>query len=232
MVETYRFHLKKPPVYFLELGAGPGEHARFMAEIGLTSHALDLAEDMVNYVLTEGKNHQKLSASVDNMCDFSLTKKFDIAALLMDSTSYLLTNQDVVNHLQCVAKHLMDGGLYILEMAHPANVFGTATTSGTDWDMERDGTKVHVKWGHKGDIFDPITQITQVSTKITVTENEVTTIYEDQAPQRSFTSQEMEALVELSGVFTIKERFGSLDREIPFDNSKSAWRMVLVLQKK
>ena len=102
---------------------------------------------------------------VADMRALSLARRFDLAALLMDSSSYLLTNDDVLQFLQGVAACLNPGGALVLEMGHPRDVFRVGTSTGTDWTMVRDDLRVHTVWGDAEDPFDPTTQITDVSVR-------------------------------------------------------------------
>ncbi len=92
------------------------------------------------------------------MISYHSEKKYDMATLLMDSTSYLLTNEQFVEHLKSVAGILHLHGLYILEMSHPNSIFKIAESTTTEWEMEKDGVKVKIQWGGKDDKFDTITQ--------------------------------------------------------------------------
>lgn len=100
------------------------------------------------------------------MIHFKSDEKFDFAAILQDSTAYLLTNEDVINHLECVGRCLNNDGLYILEMAHPKEVFNIAKLTASKWESEREAIKVNIQWGLDNDVFDPISQITNVSVMI------------------------------------------------------------------
>lgn len=102
---------------------------------------------------------------------------------------------------------------------------------GIYWEAERDGCKIKVRWGMASDIFDPITQITNVSVKLEFDDNGRRGIIEDRAPQRCFTANELAALVTASGVFEIVQFYGAMKSNIPFNNEKAAWRMVPVLRK-
>ena len=73
---------------------------------------------------------------------FHLPQRFDLAVLLMDSASYLLDNDAVLRHLACVAAHLYEGGLYVLEMGHPRDAFRTqAGSTESVWTAEEDGLR-------------------------------------------------------------------------------------------
>lgn len=218
---------------FLELAAGPALHAIQMCHRGYQSTAVDLSKNMKNYVSDKVKG---LTLNLDyqclNMVDFKLDQKFSLAAILMDSTSYILSNQDMIQHLKCVASVLEDQGLYILEMAHPSNLFSTQKTTTNDWEMESNGCKVSLTWGSPNDVFNPITQITETSIKLSFDDQGVTGTLSEQAPQRCYTATEFESLVLLSGVFEIAGTFGAMKMGVPFSNEKESWRMILVLRKK
>lgn len=230
--KMYQNEFGKKMKSFLELAAGPAQHALWMAKNNYQASALDRSESMVKYGLSQAKKQEiDITYYQDDMIQFSLSSKFDLMVLLMDSASYILTNEQMIEHLKNVAKHLNSEGLYILEMGHPREIFKTASQTNTDWKMEREGVIVHTQWGTEHDEFDPITQITQVTAKMTVTlpDQQVET-YEYQAPQRSFTAPGFDALVKASGVFRMVKQFGSLDESIAFSNDPKSWRMVSVLK--
>ena len=230
-------HGKEKPNGFLELGAGPAVHTIEMAKRGVRACAMDLSEHMVKYGQEKAKSEDtEIDYICDNMIDFKTNNRFDIAVLLMASTGYIHTNNDFVRHLQRVAESLNDGGVYILEMSHPRDLFaGTnnePASTITDWEMKKGGITVKTQWGKQGDRFDPIRQIDETSVLLTVDDNGNKTIIEDTSPQRLYSHQEICALVKLSGCFEIKNLYGSLDMDIPFNNEDKAWRMVPVLKKK
>jgi SAM-dependent methyltransferase len=222
----------RKPDSFLELGAGPAYHTIEFARRGLKVTALDLSEDMVRYGLSKAKeNGISIEYICADMIGFKPPGKYDLAVLLMDSATYLLDNQSVYDHFECVADCLNENGLYILEMSHPRQVFKVGDSEIPEWTMERAGKKVQFRWGEEGDHFDPITQISDITVRVKYSdENEEGEII-DKAKGRCFTANEFQALVDASARFKIISMYGSMDEDIPFDNDKKAWRMVPVLQK-
>jgi len=227
-----RFSGRKP-ASFLELAAGPAWHTREFARRGLDACALDLSPDMVAYGLDKARQDGvKIRYECGDMVSFEIDMKFDLVAILMDSTSYLLDNESVLKHFSSVADCLNPGGVYVLEMGHPRDAFNIGkSTTGTDWEMSRDGKTVHMVWGEKDDPFDPITQQSQTTVTIEVTTDEGTETIKEIATQRCFTATEFAALVQASGRFEMVHRFGSLDSSIPFSNDEKAWRMAPILKK-
>ena len=227
----YEKYNKRKAQSFLELACGPSLHVLEFSKDGLFSLGIDLESSMVNYSKEKTLNwNLKAEFKVADMIDFDLKQKFDIAAILMDSTSYLLDNEQVISHLNSVSKHLNKGGIYILEMSHTRDVFNQGDSSETSWKMEKDGIIVDISWGSKNDYFDPITQITQITVNMKVNDNGKEIIIKDKAPQRCFTANEFKALIKASGKFEIVDIFGAMNFDVPFSNDEKAWRFIPVLR--
>ena len=156
------------PCAVLQLAAGPAGHAREWARRGVAATALDASPAMCEHVLAcAARDGVALQAVVADRVDFALDARFDLAVMLMDSSSYLLSNTAILGHLDCVARHLLDGGLYVLEMSHPRSTFGLGSTTESEWTAKADGLRVHTCWGAVGNAFDPVTQIDEVTVTMT-----------------------------------------------------------------
>lgn len=226
-------YTSRPVAAVLELAAGPARHAREFARRGATAVALDAVPAMCDYALARAaQDGVALSAVCADMVDFQLEQRFDLALLLMSSASYLLDNDAVLRHLRCVARHLADGGLFVLEMPHPRGVFGVDSSVNTNWTSEADGLRVAMRWGGEGDPFDPISQVDEVTVTMDWTGPEGSGQLVECARERRFTANEVDALVRASGVFDIVEWLGSMAAPVPFSNERASWRMVPVLRKR
>jgi class 3 adenylate cyclase/SAM-dependent methyltransferase len=233
LLDVYKRYAGHTATSFLELAAGPGLHSIEMARRGLVSAALDLSSAMARYGLSKA---ERAGVDVDyrqgDMVDFAWDRSFDLVAILMDSFSYLLTNERVLQHLKSVAACMNPQGIYVQEMAHPRDVLRVGTSTGRDWQMEKDGMKVRMEWGQEDDAFDPVTQISETTVVMQIEEDGERVELVDKAPQRCFTATEWEALVLASPHFDLVEQLGALDMSTPFSNDIRAWRMVSVLQKR
>lgn len=148
----------------VEFAAGPALHSIEMAKRGWAATAVDLSPEMQAFGLQKA-THQGIHINYlcQDMINFESKEKHSLAVILMDSTSYLLTNDDVIRHLKSVANALVQDGIYILEMSHPKSVFDVAKTTINEWECEQDGCMVKLRWGSEEDIFNPITQVTETS---------------------------------------------------------------------
>ncbi len=167
IIDVFRKHNKVEPKSFLDIAAGPATNAIEMAKRGISSFAIDYSLEMVAYGIESAKSAGvSLNYTRGDMRNFDMLQKVDLAAIFMDSTSYLITNDDVISHLRSVARSLNESGLYILEMSHPRDVFSVGKSASTEWDCEENDIKVSVKWGDETDVFDPITQTTNITAKL------------------------------------------------------------------
>ena len=223
----------KVPSSFLELAAGPASNSIEMAKRGFKSFAIDCSKEMFDYVtrknLNLGGQFQYITADMKN---FKLDQKVDCAAIFMNSTSYLLTNQDMISHLNSVSSCLNENGIYVMEMAHPRDLWDTTKTTQSQWSQTVDDVTVEVQWGDEKDFLDPIRQTKLVSALMRYKTPYKSGEILSQAEQRFFTKNEIDLLVAASDEFEIVSILGSLKPGIPFSNKKESWRMIPILKKK
>jgi SAM-dependent methyltransferase len=233
----------------LELAAGPAEHARELARRGLRVVALDRSPAMCAYAAARAK-----AADVDvrvveaDMRDFAISEAdgsrvlFDAAVTMLNSACHLFTLDDLVRHLIAVRAHLVPGGLYIVELAHPADFFAPEPRTSSEWAVDAAGLHAEVRWGGRTDRINPVTQVTDEHMTITATaaDGTIRTV-SDVVPNRFWTLTEFTAAIELanarlarqddgrSGGFELVATYGDFDGTMALD-APGAWRMILVLR--
>ncbi len=220
-----------PPQSVLELAAGPAEHARNLARRGLEATALDLSPAMCARAreLAEAAG-TRLTVVQADMRDFSLPGGFDLAVTMLNSLCHLMSLEDMLRHLVSVGRHINPGGLYIMELAHPADFFAAERRTSSEWSTEVGGGTVSVRWGAQ-DTIDPVTQIIREHVSVTYHKRggPVRTVT-DVVPNRFWTATELTAAVRLAGGFDLVARYGDFDSDLPVD-AADAWRMILVLRR-
>jgi SAM-dependent methyltransferase len=236
----------------LELAAGPAEHARELARRGLRVAALDKSPAMCAYAAAQAK-----AAGVDvrvveaDMRDFAITGPddtrvlFDAAITMLNSACHLFTLDDLVRHLIAVRASLVAGGLYIVELAHPADFFAADPRTSSEWAIDVPGVHAEVHWGGRTDRIDPLTQVTNEHMTISATaaDGTIRTV-SDVVPNRFWTLTEFTAAIELanargssaaqagapSGRLDLVATYGDFDETTTLD-AESAWRMILILRR-
>lgn len=84
----------------------------------------------------------------------------DGASMLLGTMAHLLTNEAAVRCFHATAAALQPGGLFVLELSSPDDLFDGAFALGDVWDAATpDGQKLVVEYGTEGDDFDPISQV-------------------------------------------------------------------------
>jgi SAM-dependent methyltransferase len=190
----------------LELAAGPAEHARELARRGVRATALDRSPAMCGYAAAQAKSAGvALDVIEGDMRDFLIADSggrpvpFDLAVTMLNSLCHLFTLDDLVRHLTAVRAQLAPGGLYIAELAHPADFFAAEPRTSNEWVIDADGVRADVHWGGKGDRIDPLTQVTREHMSITATAKDGTIrTVSDVVPNRFWTLTEFTAAVALA----------------------------------
>jgi SAM-dependent methyltransferase len=222
----------------LELAAGPAEHARELARRGLHSTALDFSPAMCAYAAGQAKAAGlELNVVEADMRDFRITgpdggqTRFDLAITMLNSVCHLFTLDDLVNHLSAVSAQLAPGGLYIVELAHPADFFSSAPRTSNEWTVDSGGVRAQVRWGGRQDRIDPLTQITDehMTIRATAEDGTIRTV-SDVVPNRFWTLTEFTAALRLAGGYELAASYGDFDDTTSLD-APTAWRMILILRR-
>jgi SAM-dependent methyltransferase len=216
----------------LELAAGPAEHALEFARRGRSATALDRSAAMCGYAAARAKAAGlELGVVEADMRDFSLPDRFDLAITMLNSLCHLYTLDDLLAHLTAVAAHVNSGGLYIIELAHPADYFAPVPRTSSEWTIEQDGVRAEVRWGGREDRIDPVTQITREHMSITAHGGDGTVrTVSDVVPNRFWTATELTAAFRLAPAFTVAASYGDFDDTTRLEDP-AAWRMILILRR-
>lgn len=223
----------------LELGAGPGYHALEYAGRGLRSWALDLEPAMVAYLREKAaavprtrvrpQGAASLEVFAGDMRSWRADPPVDLAYTLFGSFCYLLTQDDARAHFAAVHASLAPGGVYVIELPHPRRFLRGDVTTQDEWVRERDGLRVHTRWDLDRAAPDPITHVMDVRSEFVVDEGGRRRKVRTRGRQRVWFAPEIASLA--APEFRILGWFGAMDRKVPYDYARKAWRMVPVLQR-
>lgn len=99
----------------LEIGCGGGRQVIEMAGRGFQVTAFDLNAECVAETRRRVRRRGLQATVVEaDMADFQLPHTFDLAHCLVNTFRHLTTESTARAHLQCVARALKPGGLYVL----------------------------------------------------------------------------------------------------------------------
>lgn len=111
----FRKHLKRPVRRIFEPACGTGRLLIRLATQGYEVAGNDLNRLAVDFCNDRFERHGfPRTAVVGDMTDFAVRRKFDVAFNMINTFRHLSTEAAAVAHLQCMARALRRGGMYIL----------------------------------------------------------------------------------------------------------------------
>src|SRR5919198_2166549 len=116
LVHCFRRYARPRVRRVLDIACGTGPHLTRLAERGYDMVGLDLSPRNIEFLgeRLAAKGH-RAELVVGDMTDFSLPRPVDAAICMQDSQGHLLTNEQLLAHLRCVARALKRGGLYVFD---------------------------------------------------------------------------------------------------------------------
>ncbi len=102
---------------YLDLACGTGNFTACIGKKFIFTTALDLSEQMLS-IADEKLKEESIKAKVicQNICNFNLKKKFDLITCGLDSTNYILDEDELKQYFMSVHNHLKDGGLFVFDV--------------------------------------------------------------------------------------------------------------------
>jgi SAM-dependent methyltransferase len=126
----------------LEPGCGSGRMLETLARRGLEVVGIDLSPQMLA-IARRRLGDRALLLEAD-MTDFELERRFGGAVSPINTLLHLTPDQ-LARHLECVRRHLDDGGKYLVQVGviEPA---AEEPFPGSHWEAERGETRLRVDW--------------------------------------------------------------------------------------
>jgi len=197
--EFFREYSKGPLRRVLDMGCGPSQQLREFAKRGYEAVGLDRSPQMLSYLKGKaGEEGVSVETVQADMTDFILGEPVDLALLLMGTISLMGSKENLLSHLDSVARSIRSGGLYIIENLsinwHSPDYFGSQ-----NWTMERDG--VSVETTYSAELVDSLNQRHRETLRLEVDDHGVKHSFEESMETRAFFPQEFITLVEMNGKF-------------------------------
>lgn len=216
----------------LDIACGPGIHLREFAKRGYEVLGLDKSKEMVEFVnkkaREEGLNFKCVQS---DMRGFKLDKKFGCAICMLDSFRYLLTEDDILSHLNNVAKALRAGGLYILDfwMPEDENVIEWEDARWTERDKD---ISIDATYRQHADTFNPRNKTFEDELIFRIKGPEFNATINGRARTRVLFEGELKKLISDCGAFEFIGRFYNFDFGLKEDYNIKRLRTVIILRRK
>lgn len=102
---------------YLDLACGTGNVTIEMAEVFENVYAVDLSDDMLMQAYDKFQE-KNIHAQVicQDMSELELGQEFDFISCMLDSTNYILDEQDLKDYFQGVFNHLKENGIFVFDI--------------------------------------------------------------------------------------------------------------------
>jgi SAM-dependent methyltransferase len=229
LVHCFRRFARRPVHRVLDIACGTGPHLMRLAQRGYAMSGLDLSVKNVEFLRRRlaAKGYQG-DCMVGDMTDFRLSRPVDAAICMQDSQGHLLTNEQLLAHLRCVARALRKGGLYVFDRYMASSWTNPARS--WSWSRRRGKVIVRASFSALNDV-DPVSQVFRERMTLEAIENGTRRVYRQTHLSRMVFPQELRALVALAGGFEFVQWFFGFKPHQLLDHSKHPLLMVVVLRK-
>ncbi len=230
LADLFHRHCGRAPASVLDLGCGPGYHARAFARRGLAACGLDSSPEMIGFARAEAEGEGVVvDWRVGDMRDFELAAPVDLAVCLFDSIDGLSSIDDLVAHFRAVAAGLAPDGLYVIGQSHQRDtcIIGYGPFH---YEAERNGCRVKLDWATDVST-NTLTQTAEVEIVMRVNDNGVERIFRHRTVELFATPPFLVAVARLSGALEAFEWYGDYRLDQPYDDSPASRCCITVFRR-
>ena len=229
-VHCFRRFARRPVRRVRDIACWTGPHLMRLAQHGYAMTGLDLSAKNIEFLRQRlaAKGHRG-ECIIGDMTDFRLARPVDAAICMQDSQGHLLTNEQVLAHLRCVARSLRKGGLYVFDRYLASSWTNPARS--WSWSKRRGKLIVRASFSALNDV-DPVSQIFRERMTLEAVENGTRRVYRQTHLSRMVFPQELRTLVALAGGFEFVQWFFGFKPHQVLERSKHPLLMVVVLRKR
>jgi len=230
LVHAFRRFAKRKVRRVLDIACGTGPHLIRLAERGYHMSGLDLSPRNIEFLRQRvADKGYGADLVVGDMTDFRLRRPVDAAICMQDSQGHLLTTEQLLAHLKCVARALRPGGLYVFDRYMASS--WTDPARSWSWSRRRGRLIVRASFSALHDV-NPVSQVFRERMVLEAVENGTRRVYRQTHLSRMVFPQELKTLVELSGSFEFVQWFFGFKPHQVLERSKRPLLMVVVLRRR
>jgi SAM-dependent methyltransferase len=229
LVHCFRRYARGRVRRVVDIACGTGPHLTRLAERKYEMTGLDLSPKNIAFLGERLAARQaRADLVVGDMTDFRLPAPVDAAICMQDSQGHLLTNEQLLAHLRCVARALRPGGIYVFDRYMASSWTNPARS--WSWSRRRGSLIVRASFSALHDV-DPVSQVFRERMILEAVENGTRRVYRQVHRSRMVFPQELRALVELAGGFEFVQWFFGFKPHQVLERSRHPLLMVVVLRK-
>ncbi|MGL4739245.1 MAG: class I SAM-dependent DNA methyltransferase [Sarcina sp.] len=204
---------------YLDLACGTGNVGIHVCKEFKENYFVDLSEDMLTEVEQKLRDDNiKAKILCQDMCELDLNNKFDLISCVLDSTNYILENEDLENYFRGVYNHLEDSGVFIFDINSYYKLSEILGNNIYTYDNE----EIFYTWEN---IFED--DIVEMSLTFFVKDGYMYERFDEIHEERAYKEEEIEAIVKKIGFKIIDKKNGYTSLPVQDDTE----RILYVLKK-
>lgn len=229
LVHCFKRYARRRVGRVLDIACGTGPHLIRLADRGYRMAGLDLSPQNIAFLRERiAAKGRRAELVVGDMTSFRLARPVDAAICMQDSQGHLLTNEQLVAHLRCVAHAVRRGGVYVFDRYMASSWTNPARS--WSWSRRRGKLIVSASFSALHDV-NPVTQVFRERMTLEGIENGTRRVYRQTHMSRMVFPQELKALVDLAGGFEFVQWFFGFKLHQVLERSRHPLLMVVVLRR-
>lgn len=204
---------------YLDLACGTGNVGVHVAKEFKDNYFVDLSVDMLSEAevkLRENKVKGKIICQ--DMCELNLNKSFDLISCVLDSTNYILDDEDLKDYFKSVYNHLNDNGVFVFDINSYYKLSEILGNNIYTYNSE----DIFYAWEN---IFED--EIVEMDLTFFVREGTVYERFNEIHEERAYTEELIESIFKEVGFKIISKNDGYSDKEV----EEKTERILYILKK-
>lgn len=205
---------------YLDLACGTGNVSAEIGKNFKSVYAVDLSDDMLNIAHEKFKSNRiKAKIICQDMSELCLNHSFDLITCILDSTNYVIEEEDLKSYFKGVCNHLKEDGIFIFDIN---SYYKLSTVMGNNI-FTYSSDDVFYTWENcfEDDVLN------MFLTFFVKNNNDLYERFEEEHYERAYKEEFMDEMLKICG-FEILHKFDGYDDNIPSENSE---RILYVVKK-
>ncbi|MGL5821370.1 MAG: methyltransferase domain-containing protein [Sarcina sp.] len=204
---------------YLDLACGTGNVGIHVCKEFNENYFVDLSEDMLTEVEQKLRDNDiKAKILCQDMCELDLNNKFNLISCVLDSTNYILEDEDLEDYFRGVYNHLDNSGVFIFDINSYYKLSEILGNNIYTYDNE----EIFYTWEN---IFED--DIVEMSLTFFVKDGYMYERFDEVHEERAYREEEIEAIIKKIGFKIIDKKNGYTDLPIKEDTE----RILYILKK-
>lgn len=204
---------------YLDLACGTGNVGVHVGNEFEATYFVDLSYDMLTEV-EQKLRENKLCAKIicQDMCELALNKKFDLISCVLDSTNYILEDEDLSAYFEGVYEHLEEDGIFVFDINSYYKLSNVLGNNIYTYDNE----EIFYTWEN---IFED--DIVEMNLTFFVKDNYLYERFDETHEERAYRESEIESIFKNVGFKMLSKHDGYTENEVKEDSE----RILYILKK-